>query len=55
MKECEVVIQEVDRCHIELLLRVTGGQVCKEKLRIILKCVINARDLPQTFISRGAC
>ena len=46
MKEFVEVIHEADRCHIELLLRVIGGQVCQKRHRIMLKSVISARDLP---------
>lgn len=34
MKESIVVIQVVDRCRIELLLRVISGQVCQKRHRI---------------------
>ena len=45
MKEYVEVIQGVDHCHTELLLKVIGGQACKKKHKNMLKSVINARDL----------
>ena len=55
MKESVVVIWGEGRYLIKLLLKVTGGQVCRKRHRIMLKNVINARGLPQTSISLGAC
>ena len=37
MKESVEVTQEAGRCHIRLLLRVTGGQACKKKYKNMLK------------------
>ena len=55
MKESVVVTQREGRYRIKLLLKVTGGQMCRERHKIMLKNVINARGLPQTSISLGAC
>ena len=55
MKESVVITREEGCYGIELLLKVTGGQVCRERNRIMLKNVINVRGLPQTSISLGAC
>jgi len=45
MKEYVEVLQEADHCHIELLLKVTSGQVCKKKHKTMLKSVINTKGL----------
>ena len=47
------VIWGVDRYHIELLLKGIDGLVCKKRRKSMLKSVINARNLLQTFISLG--
>ena len=53
MKEYVEVILGADRCHKVLLLRVTGGQACKKKHKIMLRRVVNAKGLLQTFTSLG--
>ena len=54
MKGYVEVIQEANCCHIVLLLRVSGGQVCREKHKIMLKSVTSAKSLLQTIINLGA-
>jgi len=46
------VIQEVCRCHIELLLKGIGGEVCRKKYKSMLKNVISAKNLLRTFINQ---
>ena len=55
MKESIVVIQEEGRYHIGPLLRVTGGQVCRKKLKIMLGSGISVIGLPRASTSLGAC
>ena len=55
MKESMVVIRGEGRYLIKLLLKVTGGHVCRKRHRIMLKYMINARGSPQTSISLKAC
>ena len=55
MKESMVVIRGEGRYLIKLLLKVTGGHVCRKRHRIMLKYMINARGSPQTSISLRAC
>ena len=54
MKESVVVIQKEGHYGIGLLLRGTNGQICRKKLRIMLKSVISARGLPRASINLGA-
>lgn len=55
MKEFMVVIREESPYHIGLSLRITSGRVCKKKLKIMPRSVINVRGLPQASINLEAC
>ena len=41
--------------HIELSPKGIGGLVCKKRHKSMLKSVISAKSLLQTFISLGVC
>jgi len=55
MKEYIEVIHGANHCHIGLLLRIIGGRACRKRHKSMLKNVISAKSLLQTFISLGVC
>ena len=47
------IIQGEGPCHIELLLKGTGGPSCRNLPKSLPKSAINANDMPQTSINQG--
>ena len=53
MREFAAIILEEGPYYIELLLNDNGGRACRNPPKSLLRNVINARGIPQTFINQA--